>query len=560
MTENQTFDSQFVQDLLRRLDAEYRRAELAESRLAKLSDAQSMEKQYEEQLAAKDKKIEEQKQLLEAQKKFHEEDMAKFLAQVDYLKRKLWGKMSEKRQLPEDPRQLTLDFDGVGLTEKEKKELQDAVEYVENERKTVKVKEHTKQQPVRHKLPEALRRVENHIYPEGYEGHEDEWILFKDTETSEQLEVTAPDIWVNVTIRHKAMRKSDKKVITADCPMVPIPKSIAGVSLLTELIIGKYVDHLPFWRQIAQYKRLGYEIKQPTLESWFHEVASLMRPLYYRIQDIMLSMDYLQSDESTVPVINNEKHRAVKGYMWLVRSIVVPMVFFHYHEGSRNAEVALGFFHDFKGAIQVDGYAGYDVLAKLEGIMIMCCWAHCRRYFDRALKNDRLRAEYGLDQIGMLYSVEKLADEQNMGYEERADLRCRISYPVIRGLEAWALDEYPKVLPKSPIGKALNYLITRIKQLAAYTKDGRYMIDNNPIENCVRPLAIGRKNYMFCGNHDAAEEAAIMYTMMGCCKLAGVDFRKWTTYFLTHIHEYDNDYSKDLADFLPLRLREKGIL
>lgn len=133
----------------------------------------------------------------------------------------------------------------------------------------------------------------------------------------EQLEVTAPDIWVNVTIRHKAMRKSDKKVITADCPMVPIPKSIAGVSLLTELIIGKYVDHLPFWRQIAQYKRLGYEIKQPTLESWFHEVANLMRPLYYRIQDMMLSMDYLQSDESTVPVINNEKHRAVKGYMWL---------------------------------------------------------------------------------------------------------------------------------------------------------------------------------------------------------------------------------------------------
>lgn len=91
-------------------------------------------------------------------------------------------------------------------------------------------------------------------------------------------------------------------------------------------------------------------------------------------------------------------------------------------------------------------------------------------------------------------------------------------------------------------------------------KESRYMIDYNPIENCVRPLSIGRKNYMFCGNHDAAEEAAFMYTMMGCCKLAGVDFRKWTTYFLTHIHEYDNDYSKDLADFLPLRLREMGIL
>lgn len=117
--------------------------------------------------------------------------------------------------------------------------------------------------------------------------------------------------------------KPDKKVITADCSMVPIPKSIAGGSLLTDLIIGKYVDHLPFWRQIAQYKRFGYEIKQPTLESWFHEVVNLMRPLYYGIHAIMLYMAYLQSDESTVPGINNEKHRAVKGYIWLIRSIMV---------------------------------------------------------------------------------------------------------------------------------------------------------------------------------------------------------------------------------------------
>ena len=558
MAENQTFVYQFVQGPLRQLDDVYRRAEHAESRLAKLSDAQAMERRYEEQIAAKDKQIAAQQELIVAQDRAHKEDLSRLEAQVEYLKRKLWGKMSEKRQLPEDPRQLKIDFDGLELTDKEKKELQDAVEEVEKARKTVKVREHTKTQPVRHKLPDNLRRVETHIYPEGYEGHEDEWILFKDVETSEQLEVTAPDVWVSVTIRHKAMRKSDRKVVTADCPTVPIPKSIAGASLLTELVVGKYVDHLPFWRQIAQYKRLGHEIKQPTLESWFHGVADLMSPLYYKIQDIMLEMDYLQSDESTMPVVSNEKHRTVKGYIWLARSIMVPMVFFHYHDGSRNSEIASGFFRNFKGVIQVDGYAGYEVLAKLEGIAIIYCWAHTRRYFDRALKNDESRATYGLDQIDMLYSVETMA--KDMSYEERAELRQRVSYPIIRGLEAWALEVYPKVLPKSPIRKALKYLITRVKGLAAYTKDGRYMIDNNLIENCVRPLAIGRKNYMFCGNHDAAEETAIMYTMMGCCKLAGVDFRKWTFYFLTHIHEYDNDYTKDLTDFLPHKLKEKGIL
>lgn len=210
-----------------------------------------------EQIASKDKIIADQLQLLASKDKTHKEEMAKLEAQVDYLKRKLWGKMSEKRQLPEDPRQLKINFEGLELTDKEKKELQEAEEYIRKERKTVRVKEHVKQQPVRHKLPDTLRRVETHLYPEGYEGHEDEWVLFGDTETSEQLEVTAPDMWVSVTIRHKAMRKSDKKVMTAACPQVPIPKSIAGVSLLTELVIGKYVDHLPFWRQIAQYKRLG---------------------------------------------------------------------------------------------------------------------------------------------------------------------------------------------------------------------------------------------------------------------------------------------------------------
>ncbi len=160
----------------------------------------------------------------------------------------------------------------------------------------------------------------------------------------------------------------------------------------------------------------------------------------------------------------------------------------------------------------------------------------------------------------MLYSVETIADEEGADYGRRAQIRQELAYPIIRGLEAWALSEIDSVLPKSPIGKALGYLLGHIRQLSRYTMDGRYQIDNNFIENSVRPLALGRKNYLFCGNHDAAEGAAIIYTFVGCCKLADVDVRKWLNHFFTHIHDYDKDYSRDLLELLPHRLRQKGIL
>lgn len=236
------------------------------------------------------------------------------------------------------------------------------------------------------------------------------------------------------------------------------------------------------------------------------------------------------------------------------------LVFFFYNEGTRSAKVVLQLFKDFHGAIQTDGYPGYGILEKLEGIITICCWAHCRRYFDRALYNDKARTEYALAQIGIVYDVEDMADSQEMDHEQRCGLRKRLAYPVIRAFEKWCITEYPKVLPKSPIGKAINYFLTYSRQLARYTIDGRYKPDSNLIENSVRPVALGRKNYLFCGNHDAAEDAAVIYSLMGCCKVAGVDFKKWTLHFLNHIHEYDNDYTKDLAELLPHNLKELKLL
>ena len=554
MTDKSTHND-LINRLLSDRDAEYRRANAAEQRLAELDDVENLRIAYERKLAEQEKSIHDKDNTIREK----EERISKLEQKLLYLERKIWGKMSEKRHIPDDPNQLTLDFDKLEMTKEEEIIAKQAVEEIQEYKKVV-VKTHEKRVPVRQKLPAELRREEVHIYPEGYIGHEDEWILFQDTETSEHLELRPAEFYVRLTIRHKGIKKGTQEIVTAPVPTEPIAKSYASASLLTDLMVGKYVDHLPFYRQIQIYKRLGVSIPPSTIEEWFHQVADLMRPTYYRLKELILASDYLQSDETTVPIINNEKHKTVKGYLWLVRDIMSHQVFFSYHEGSRSAKVVLSLFRDFKGAIQTDGYPGYNILEKFEGVTTLSCWAHCRRYFDRSLNNDKARAEYALTQIGMLYDVENMADDQDMGLEERSNLRKRLAYPIIRAFEKWCIMEYPKVLPKSPIAKAMNYFLTYSRQLVRYTMDGRYKLDNNLIENSVRPVALGRKNYLFCGNHDAAEDAAVIYSMMGCCKSADVDFRKWMNYFLNHIHEYDEDYEMDLADLLPLALRNNGVL
>jgi hypothetical protein len=261
-------------------------------------------------------------------------------------------------------------------------------------------------------------------------------------------------------------------------------------------------------------------------------------------------------DESTVPVIDNKKKRAVKAYLWVVRSVMDKLVFFHYDKGSRAQKVVVDLLHNFKGAVQTDGYDAYSVYEHKKDVLLLGCWAHSRRKFTEALKEDKSGAEYALEQIGMLYKVESMASDQSMDYEQRAELRKKLAYPIQTAFEKWIVNYYPKALPKGRMHKALSYTYNLFHRLSRYHLDGRYQIDNNPVENAIRPLAIGRKNFMFCGNHDAAENAAIMYSLFGCCKASDINPREWLTDVLTRIPEYNNNYDLDLADLLPHKWKE----
>ena len=523
----------FLQQILEERDRLFRETSRLKSELAGYENFESERASYSQLINQKDETIKKLKQ------------------QVESLLRKIWGKSSE-RYVNEDPQQRRLDFEGLDLLPEEEELATSAKEEIE-QYKTISVPVKAKTHPVRKPLPESLPREECHIYPDHFD--REKWTELE-PEITEVLEREQPRWYVRRIIRHKYALKDkgldvEKQIITAPMPALPISKSYAGATLLADIVIDKYVNHLPFYRQIQMFQQQGITISPATINGWFQDVADLMRPIYYRLMEMVLSSDYIQSDETTIPIINNEKHKAVKGYLWMVRSVMRDLVFFHYDHGSRAQKVALYLFKDYQGVIQTDAYAVYDMYENKNGVLPIGCWAHCRRRFEEALKEDKAKASYALEQIGLLYDVERHADQEQLTFEERADLRSRLSYPIMVAFEKWLVNEYPKVLPKGRIGQAINYTYRIYHKLTRYHLDGRLKMDNNLAENAVRPIALGRKNWLFCGNHEAAENAAIVYSLLGCCKASGVNFRDWLVFFLNNVHKYDNDYSKDLAELLP---------
>ena len=537
----------FLQQILEARDQLYRETSKLKSHLASFENFETERASYQQQITEKDQTIIAKDRTITQL----DETINKLKQQVEMFQRKIWGKSSE-RYINEDPLQRRLDFDGLDLLPEEKELATSAKEEIESY-KTIRMIVKEKSHPVRKPLPESLPREETHIYPERI--NLSDWTELS-PEITEILEREPSRWYVRRIIRHKYALKDksqdvEKQIVTAPMPVLPLAKSYAGATVLADIIIDKYVNHLPFYRQIQMFKQQGISIAPATINGWFQNVADLMRPTYYRLKELVLDSDYIQSDETTIPIINNEKQTTIKGYIWMIRAVMGNLVFFHYDHGSRAQKVALQLFKDFQGVIQTDGYAVYDIYENKKGVLPIGCWAHARRKFEEALAEDKARASYALEQIGLLYDVERQADQEQLSYEERADLRSRLSYPIMVAFEKWLLNEYPKVLPKGRIGKAIRYTYNIFHKLTRYHLDGRLKIDNNLGENAIRPIALGRKNWLFCGNDDAAENAAIMYSMLGCCKAHEVNFRDWLVYFLNNIHMYDNDYSKDLAELLP---------
>ena len=480
-----------------------------------------------------------------------------------WLRRKVFGKMSEKN-LPLDPDQLLL-FEQEHLTDEERARLDKEVEAAEQQMTktiTVKVK------PSRRDLDTTGLPTEViDIYPDGTTDEngklKDEYVEIG-TDESSRLEHIAAKTYIKKTVIHKVMLKSDsnnktpedRRIICARLPLAPVNRCMAGASVLTDIIIGKFMYHLPFYRQIQQYKESGITISDSTMGGWYEAAVEKLKLLYDILRQHILQSDYIQIDESFLPVIDSEKHKARKGYEWCVRDAIRGAVMFYYDRGSRGGKVAREILGAYKGAVQCDGYDAYDQFEKNDNITVYGCWAHARRKFVDALNENNRLATEALCFIRKIYKVESDANKAGLNADERKEQRLKISYPTIRLFETWMKETYLKVLPNSKMGDALEYTYSLLPRLSRYVNDGRINIDNNLIENAIRPLALGRKNYLFCGNDASAYRAAIVYSLISTCKAADVDPRTWMEDVLRKIPYYQRD-QRDLAELLPFNWKNR---
>jgi transposase len=397
-----------------------------------------------------------------------------------------------------------------------------------------------KQQPIRKLLPAHLERETTTIHPEGVDPESTPVI---GREITEVLEYKPGKFFVNQIIRPKyktAINVSgDVEIQVAPIPaaLQPIAKSNAGPGLLAHILISKYEDHLPLYRQRKMFLRDRIDIAESTIGDWVKQALNLLEVLFEHTVKKMKNASYLMADETPIAILESNKPGSThKGYYWVYYDPVNHLIVFIYHK-SRAGDAPKAFLEYFKGYLQTDGYSGYNQFEQNRDIIQLACLAHIRRKFHEAISNDKDRAEYVLGQIAILYGVEKKARESELNWEDRQKLRQQESRPVLDQLKTWLLENYPAVLPKSAVGQAIQYALHLWPRLENYLLDGRLEIDNNWIENKIRPLAIGRKNYLFAGSHDAAERAGMIYSFLAMCRVAEVNPYEWLKSVLGTIQE-----------------------
>jgi transposase len=483
-------------------------------------------------------------QLLTQQQHLAEKEQ--LLARLEHRNAELWrlirGVKSERyKAAQQDPNQLTLDLGQAMETAKE--------EVKKEEIAYTREKKSRKGKPVRTEIPATYPREEITLEPDGVT----EDMKRIGEEVTEELEYVPGKLIVRRIIRPKyAQPQPDgsTRILIAELPSRPIDKGMAGPGLLTKVIIDKYADHLPVYRQAQRFKREGITLADSTLYDWIARCCHLMEPLYDVLRQKVVQSRYVQADETPIAVLSKDKPGSTHtGYLWVYHAPREHIAFFDYRR-SRGKAGPLHILTGYKGWLQTDGYAAYDSFEQEKDISLVGCLAHVRRKFEHALKYDKENADHVLRLIQQLYAIERQAREQSLNPDERRALREEKCVSVMQELGTWLRDMYPTFLPKSPLGDATAYALSRLEYCARYLLDGSLEIDNNLIENLIRPVAIGRKNYLFAGSHEGGKRAAMIYSFMATCKLNGIDPFAWLRDTLTRLPDHP---VKRLEELLPVK-------
>lgn len=362
-------------------------------------------------------------------------------------------------------------------------------------------------------------------------------------------------VWVEVIERPLLRARADKnvpnpRIYQAKAPQAVIGGNHVGADMLAQIVIDKYRYHLPEYRQVRQYADLGVRLPTSTLNDWVHAVAARLEPVYEALRRDILSSDYLQADE--VPWrIADRPGKSRNGYAWqfLDNRPRSHGLYFLYMNGSRAGTVPRAELRDFHGAIQTDGYGVYDYFELQDGVTLLGCMAHVRRKFTDAQNSFPQLAAQAVKWIELLYALEANLKARGASFEEIAAERQAKALPIMDAMEKWMEQVHTQCTPADPMGKALDYAYKLWPRLRRYALDGRYGIDNNPVERSQRPSVMGRKNYLFSKSDSGAVDNAIFYSLIESCDMVGAEPLQWLTYVLTNIR--DDDPPERIRQLLP---------
>ena len=470
--------------------------------------------------------------------------LADLTHQHEWLKRQVYGQKSE-RFIPAHDAQCSLALPGLSEAQPQEPETQTIT--------------YSRKNPSANKTPHGRDEIPAHIprviieIPADFDTTGLERVADKVTE---QIEYEPPKFYVNRYVRpvFALIVNGRRTLLSPDLPPLCIDKGKLGATVVAHTIISKCQDHLPHYRIAKMISRdCEMSIPESTIRDAFKQGTLLLSAIVNRMEQIALASSYLQMDESSIRVMiqptNGKSHG---GYMIVRHAPLEKIVLFDYQK-TRNVERGKKLLTDFKGTLQSDGLNLYPIICKDLSLTPAGCMDHCRRGFEKALTNDKQRATQALDLLRPLYEVEEIARKEELIAGKRLELRKEKSASLFDAFFTWCGETLKQTTPKSPIGKAICYALERKAELGRFLEDGKVEISDILIENAIRPLALGRKNFMFAGSEDGARRLSIGYSIIGTCLRNGRNVRN---YFNNVLVELPKRMAKNIDDLLPMNWKD----
>jgi transposase len=359
-------------------------------------------------------------------------------------------------------------------------------------------------------------------------------------DTSERLDIVPAQFRVLVVRRPKYACRACENMVQAPAPARLIEGGLPTEATVAQVLVSKYADHLPLYRQAQIYARQGLNLDRSTLADWVGRAAFMLRPVHDRLLTVLKSSVKLFADETTAPVLDPGRGRTKTGQLWAYArddrpwgGSDPPGVVYLYAP-DRKADRPIAHLAGFKGVLQVDGYAGYRALAQRGDVRLAFCWSHVRRrFYELAAAGPAPIASEALERIASLYAIEN--DIRGRSAEERSGVRQQLSRPIIDDLEPWLRAKLALISQKSKLAEAIRYALSRWEGLTWFLDDGRIEIDSNVVERAIRPIALNRKNALFAGSDGGGGHWAVVASLIETCKLVGVDPQRYLTDVITKI-------------------------